>query len=149
MDLQAERGRHVDKTYLDWPFFEDAHRALERDVDAWAATRLSHAGHGSDVDAVCRALVRDLGHAGWLKCCVPAAYGGAREQIDSRSLCILRETLGRHDGLADFAFAMQGLGSGAISIAGTTARNGSCPRWPQVRRRLRLSERNQARTSRP
>ena len=107
-----------DKTYLDWPFFEDAHRALERDVDAWAAKRLSHPGHGNDVDAACRALVRDLGHAGWLKCCVPAAYGGAREQIDSRSLCILRETLGRHDGLADFAFAMQGLGSGAISIAG-------------------------------
>jgi len=107
-----------DKTYLDWPFFEDAHRALERDVDAWAAKRLSHPGHGSDVDAACRALVRDLGRAGWLKCCVPGAYGGAREQIDSRSLCILRETLGRHDGLADFAFAMQGLGSGAISIAG-------------------------------
>jgi acyl-CoA dehydrogenase len=107
-----------DKTYLDWPFFEDAHRTLERDVDAWAAKHLSHAGHGSDVDAACRTLVRDLGRAGWLKYCVPAAYGGAREQIDSRSLCILRETLGRHDGLADFAFAMQGLGSGAISIAG-------------------------------
>ena len=107
-----------DKTYLDWPFFEDAHRTLERDVDAWAAIHLSHAGHGSDVDAACRSLVRDLGRAGWLKYCVSAAFGGAREQIDSRSLCILRETLGRHDGLADFAFAMQGLGSGAISIAG-------------------------------
>ena len=107
-----------DKTYLEWPFFEDAHRTLERDVDAWAAKNVSHAGHGSDVDAACRALVRDLGRAGWLKYCVAAAYGGAREQIDSRSLCILRETLGRHDGLADFAFAMQGLGSGAISIAG-------------------------------
>ncbi len=107
-----------DKSYLDWPFFEDAHRTLERDVDAWAAKHLSRAGHGGDVDAACRALVGDLGPAGWLKYCVPAAYGGAREQIDSRSLCILRETLGRHDGLADFAFAMQGLGSGAISIAG-------------------------------
>jgi acyl-CoA dehydrogenase len=110
-----------DKSYLDWPFFEDAHRTLERDLDAWAAKHISHAGHGSDVDAACRTLVGNLGRAGWLKYCVPAAYGGAREQIDSRSLCILRETLGRHDGLADFAFAMQGLGSGAISIAGNDA----------------------------
>ena len=107
-----------DKSYLDWPFFEDAHRTLERDVDAWAEKHLSHAGHGSDVDAACCTLVGDLGRAGWLKYCVPEAYGGAREQIDPRSLCVLRETLGRHDGLADFAFAMQGLGSGAISIAG-------------------------------
>ena len=110
-----------DKSYLDWPFFEDAHRTLERDLDAWAAKHISHAGHGSDVDAACRTLVGNLGRAGWLKYCVPAAYGGAREQIDSRSLCIVRETLGRHDGLADFAFAMQGLGSGAISIAGNDA----------------------------
>src|SRR3990170_306705 len=107
-----------DKSYLDWPFFDDAHRALERDLEAWAAKHISHAGHGSDLDAACRGLVRDLGRAGWLKYCVPAAYGGACEQIDSRSLCLLRETLGRHDGLADFVFAMQGLGSGAISIAG-------------------------------
>lgn len=108
-----------DKTYLDWPFFEDAHRALERELESWASMHITHAGHGSDVDDACRTLVRDLGRGGWLKYCVPAAYGGAREQIDSRSLCILRETLGRHDGLADFAFAMQGLGSGAISIAGS------------------------------
>ena len=107
-----------DKSYLQWPFFEDAHRVLERELDAWATKHISHA-HGSDVDAACRALVRDLGRSGWLKYCVPAAYGGARDGIDSRSLCILRETLGRHDGLADFAFAMQGLGSGAISIAGS------------------------------
>lgn len=106
-----------DKSYLDWPFFDDAHRGLEREVDGWAAKNISH-GHGGDVDAACRSLVRELGRAGWLKYCVPAAHGGAREQIDSRSLCLLRETLGRHDGLADFSFAMQGLGSGAISIAG-------------------------------
>ena len=110
-----------DKSYLEWPFFDDAHRSLERDLDVWAAQHISHAGHGSDVDDACRTLVRDLGRAGWLKYCVPAAYGGAREQLDSRSLCILRETLGRHDGLADFAFAMQGLGSGAITIAGSEA----------------------------
>src|SRR3990170_5498983 len=107
-----------DKTYLDWPFFEDAHRTLERELESWASMHITHAGHGTDVDDACRTLVRDLGRGGWLKYCVPAAHGGAREQIDSRSLCILRETLGRHDGLADFAFAMQGLGSGAISIAG-------------------------------
>jgi len=111
----------ADKSYLDWPFFDDAHRTLERDLEAWSSRHIAHAGHGADTHAVCRALVRDLGGAGWLKYCVPAAYGGAGEHIDSRSLCLLRETLGRHDGLADFAFAMQGLGSGAISIAGSDA----------------------------
>jgi acyl-CoA dehydrogenase len=110
-----------DKTYLDWPFFDDAHRMLERDLEAWAAEHIAQTAHGADTDAACRGFVRDLGRAGWLKYCVPAAYGGAREQIDSRSLCLLRETLGRHDGLADFSFAMQGLGSGAISIAGNDA----------------------------
>ena len=108
-----------DKSYLDWPFFEDAHRTLERELEVWASKHIPP--HGADTDAACRTLVRDLGRGGWLKYCVPAAYGGAHEQIDSRSLCILRETLGRHDGLADFAFAMQGLGSGAISIAGNDA----------------------------
>src|SRR3990172_1399652 len=108
-----------DKSYLDWPFFDDAHRTLERELEQWAAKHI--AAHGTDTDAACRTLVRDLGRAGWLKYCVPAAYGGACEQIDSRSLCLLRETLGRHDGLADFVFAMQGLGSGAISIAGNDA----------------------------
>ena len=108
-----------DKSYLDWPFFEDAHRTLERELEVWASKHITP--HGADTDAACRTLVRDLGRGGWLKYCVPAAYGGAHEQIDSRSLCILRETLGRHDGLADFAFAMQGLGSGAISIAGNDA----------------------------
>ena len=110
-----------DKSYLDWPFFDDTHRTLERDLDTWASKNIAHAGHGADTDAACRALVSELGRDGWLKYCVPAAYGGACEHIDSRSLCILRETLGRHDGLADFSFAMQGLGSGAISIAGNDA----------------------------
>jgi acyl-CoA dehydrogenase len=110
-----------DKSYLDWPFFDEAHRTLERELEAWASKHIAPTGHGADTDALCRALVRDLGRAGWLKYCVPAAYGGALERIDSRSLCILRETLGRHDGLADFSFAMQGLGSGAISIAGNDA----------------------------
>ncbi|EON16524.1 acyl-CoA dehydrogenase [Cupriavidus sp. GA3-3] len=108
-----------DKTYLDLPLFDDAHRTLERELDAWCAQHL-HVDHG-DTDAACRALVRQLGEAGWLRYCVPAAHGGALPALDSRSLCLLRETLARHDGLADFAFAMQGLGSGAISLAGSDA----------------------------
>jgi len=108
-----------DKSYLSLPFFDDAHRALEQRLDAWAAASL--AVDHRDTDAACRALVRQLGAAGWLRYCVPAAYGGALDKLDSRSLCLLRETLARHDGLADFAFAMQGLGSGAISLAGSEA----------------------------
>jgi acyl-CoA dehydrogenase len=109
-----------DKTYIDLPFFDDAHRALERDLDAWCRTALAHVDH-TDTDAACRALVRQLGDAGWLRYCVPAAHGGALPALDSRALCLLRETLARHDGLADFAFAMQGLGSGAITLAGSDA----------------------------
>ena len=75
----------------------------------------------SDVDAVCRDLVRRLGAGGWLRYAVPAAYGGVFERLDSRSLCLIRETLARHAGLADFAFAMQGLGSGAITLHGSDA----------------------------
>ena len=108
-----------DKTYLDWPFFNAPQRALAADLDAWAAANVAHLKHGADVDALCRDLVARLGRGGWLRHCVPAVYGGAAERIDSRSLCIARETLARHEGLADFAFAMQGLGSGAISIAGS------------------------------
>ncbi|MCY0855800.1 acyl-CoA dehydrogenase family protein [Cupriavidus sp. D39] len=108
-----------DKSYLALPFFDDAHRELEQRLDAWATASL--AVDHSDTDAACRALVRQLGAAGWLRYCVPAAYGGALDTLDSRSLCLLRETLARHDGLADFAFAMQGLGSGAITLAGSDA----------------------------
>jgi len=108
-----------DKSYLDWPFFDVPQRRLAADLDAWAAANVAHLEHGSGVDALCRELVAKLGRDGWLRHCVPAAYGGASEGIDSRSLCVARETLARHQGLADFAFAMQGLGSGAISIAGS------------------------------
>jgi len=108
-----------DRTYLAWPFFDAPQRRLAADLDVWAAANVAHLDHGADVDALCRDLVARLGKDGWLRYCVPAAYGGAAEQIDSRSLCIARETLARHEGLADFAFAMQGLGSGAISIAGS------------------------------
>ena len=110
-----------DTTYLQWPFFEPRHAELAHTLDAWAAGHVAHQ-HGSDVDAMCRSLVRSLGQAGWLQHAVGGtAYGGAREAIDTRAICLIRETLARHNGLADFAFAMQGLGSGAISLAGSHA----------------------------
>lgn len=109
-----------DLTYLDTPFFEARHRALEHEADAWAVTALADIDH-EDADAACRSLVRALGEAGWLRYSVPAAWGGALDVLESRSICLLRETFARHDGLADFAFAMQGLGSGVIALAGSDA----------------------------
>lgn len=106
--------------HLDLPFFDDAHRDLARALDAWAGVACARVDH-ADTDAACRALVAALGEAGVLRHCVPAAFGGAREALDSRALVVCRETLARHDGLADFAFAMQGLGSGPITLAGSTA----------------------------
>ena len=111
----------ADKSYLGWPFFEQRHAALERELDAWAAAHVRDA-HGTDTDAQCRELVRALGDAGWLRHAVGGtAYGGALDTIDTRAICLIRETLARHNGLADFAFAMQGLGSGAISLFGSDA----------------------------
>ena len=104
--------------HLDLPFFDDAHRALASELDVWSAAHLAHVDH-HDTDRACRALVAALGEGGFLRHCVPAAYGGARQAIDSRALVVCRETLARHDGLADFAFAMQGLGSGPVSLAGS------------------------------
>ncbi|WKB53351.1 acyl-CoA dehydrogenase family protein [Eleftheria terrae] len=107
--------------YLDWPFFDEGHRRLAAELADWADTQLP-AAHGPDVDAECRALVRLLGRAGWLAHVVAGReYGGAADRIDTRTLCLLREALARHSGLADFALAMQGLGSGAISLCGTPA----------------------------
>lgn len=115
--------------HLDWPFFEDRHRELSASVTAWLAERAPDSpGAGTTVstdataaDAACRDWVRQLGAAGYLRYCVPAAWGGALETVESRSLCVLREALAAHDALADFAFAMQGLGSGAITLGGTDA----------------------------
>lgn len=106
--------------HLALPFFDDTHRALAAEVDAWAASHLTDLDH-HDTDAACRALVRALGSAGLLRHCVPKAHGGASEALDSRALVVCRETLARHDGLADFAFAMQGLGSGPVTLAGSEA----------------------------
>ena len=112
----------ADLTFLDWPFFEPRHKRLALDLDEWARSELppivGTGGAHDDVDATCRALVTALGRGGWLRYCVPAAYGGAFDDLDVRALCLVRETLARHSGLADFAFAMQGLGSGAISLFG-------------------------------
>ena len=105
--------------HLDWPFFEPRHRAFAQALDGWALAHVRDL-HGHDVDAQCRQLVQQLGSGGWLQHAVAGtAYGGAADVIDTRMLCLARETLARHNGLADFAFAMQGLGSGAISLAGT------------------------------
>ena len=107
-----------DSTYLSWPFLTDAHRALQRDLSAWRDRDLP-LEPDDDPAAACRAYVRRLGSAGWLKYTVPRAYGGALDTLDVRSLCVIRETLGYASGLAEFAFAMQGLGSGAISLFGS------------------------------
>ena len=108
----------ADKTFLSWPFFEDRHRELASLLDAWAEQTLANIDH-SDTDQACRDIVAALGAAGWLENAAVDPDGDA--PLDVRTLCLIRETLARHDGLADFAFAMQGLGTGAISLFGTDA----------------------------
>ena len=109
-----------DRSFLTWPFFDDGHRALADALDRWAGSALGGlVEREDDVDETSRALVARLAEGGWLRYAVPAAYGGARAGLDARCLCLIRETLARHGGLADFAFAMQGLGSGAISLFAT------------------------------
>ena len=109
-----------DKTFLSWPFFDERHRALAAGIESWCAGNLSSAlgadgGHG-DLNAACRDLVRQLGSDGWLAHTAPDP--GTTAPLDVRALCLMRETLARHDALADFAFAMQGLGAGPISLFG-------------------------------
>ncbi|HEX8243369.1 MAG TPA: acyl-CoA dehydrogenase family protein [Longimicrobium sp.] len=110
-----------DRTFLRWPFFDDAHREMAARLTEWAAREVAPLAHPADggVDDACRALVRRLAEGGWLRYAVPAPYGGALERLDVRSLCLARETLAYASGLADFAFAMQGLGSGPISLFGS------------------------------
>ncbi|RDI94915.1 acyl-CoA dehydrogenase [Meiothermus sp. QL-1] len=107
--------------HLEWPFFEPHHQELALAVEAWARQHLRHLPEAS-LDEQCRWLVGALGEAGWTRYAVGGLqYGGAHEQIDTRALCLIRETLAYHQGLADFAFALQGLGSGAISLYGSEA----------------------------
>lgn len=110
----------ADTTFLDWPFFDDRHRLLHEGLWNWSRENLA-GSHAADVEQTCRDLVVRLGDAGWLGLCVPAAYGGANPGLDVRALCLARETLAYHNGLADFSFAMQGLGSGAITLFGGKA----------------------------
>ncbi|WP_414901696.1 acyl-CoA dehydrogenase family protein [Sphingomonas flavalba] len=110
----------ADQSFIDWPFFAAHNRDHFAALKAWCGANDAalHAETG-DVDADCRRLVRLLGDAGWLRHAVPAAYGGASETLDVRNLCLTRQSLAYHAGLADFAFAMQGLGTGAISLFGS------------------------------
>lgn len=109
----------ADKTFLTWPFFEDHHRKLAADLDVWAAREIAPLGHHCNVDDQCREILKRLAAGGWLQYCVSAAFGGRHSDLDVRSLCIIRETLARYSGLADFVFAMQGLGSGPITLFGS------------------------------
>jgi alkylation response protein AidB-like acyl-CoA dehydrogenase len=101
--------------HYDWPFLEERHATLAREADAWAAANLGGA-HGEDTDALCRRLVQALGAAGYLRYCAPGT-----DHFDVRAIALLREVFAYHSGLADFAFVMQGLGSGPIALAGSGA----------------------------
>ena len=106
----------ADRSFLDWPFFEDRHRAFAAELEAWAGATDAVGLHGDrDLDGDCRAILKALAEGGWLRNAVPDAGG----RLDVRTLCLTRETLARRSGLADFVFAMQGLGSGPISLFGT------------------------------
>ena len=107
----------ADRTFLDWPFFEDRHRAFAADLEAWTEANAATVNlHGDDdLDGDCRRILKALADGGWLKNAVPDANG----RLDVRTLCLTRETLARRSGLADFVFAMQGLGTGPISLFGS------------------------------
>ena len=108
-----------DTSFLRWPFFEATHRDFASRLDEWAQRSLGDVDH-DDVDAACRQCVERLGEGGWLEH-TAVDPADAADRLDVRTLCLARETLARHDGLADFAFAMQGLGSGALSLFGSAA----------------------------
>ena len=113
----------ADSTFLDWPFLNDRHRQLAADLDAWCRSELvdliEGAGFHDDIDTACRRVLEALAEAGFLRYAVPASWGGIHENLDVRSLCIVRMTLAYYSGIADFVFAMQGLGSGTISLFGS------------------------------
>ncbi len=116
-----------DRTFLSWPFFDESHRRLGGELDAWIPGEIAPLAEAHrDVDATCRELVRRLAAGGWLRYAIPAAQGGVHERLEVRSLCLIRELLAHASGLADFAFAMQGLGAGPISLFGS---EGQRARW--------------------
>ena len=123
---------HRPDEHLNWPFFGAEHCTLAASVGAWASAHLAGGAHPTDrsgVDARCRELVTELGRAGLTRYCVRGADGGALAELDARAICLVRETLARFDGLADFAFAMQGLGSGPLTLGAPEAlRNRYLPR---------------------
>jgi acyl-CoA dehydrogenase len=110
-----------DAGYLTWPFFDDAHRRLAESADEWADEHLRSVESvtAETVHGACRRFVAAFGQSGWLRYCVPQAFGGAAERVDTRSICLIREAFARRDALAEFAFAMQGLGSHPISMHGS------------------------------
>ena len=119
----------ADASFLSWPFFDESHRSFAARLEAWTRTVLpavcpDDEAHGPAMDETARRLVRELGRAGFLAACIPAAYGGRAKDFDVRGLCLARETLARHAGLADFSFAMQGLGSAAITLFGDDRQRG-------------------------
>jgi acyl-CoA dehydrogenase len=113
-----------DASYLDWPFFDERHRTFAPNLAGWARRELApivehHRDDPASVDETFRAAVRRLGAGGWLRHVVPQPFGDAPQRLDVRSLCLARDTLGQLSGIADFAFGMQGLGSGPISQFGS------------------------------
>ncbi len=112
-----------DEIYLNWPFFEDNHRQLASEVNAWATENLASlvADEHENLDQICIDIVRALGKSGITQYAVPVSAGGKTQKLDVRSLCLIRETLAYHHALADFVFSMQGLGSGPISLLGAPA----------------------------
>lgn len=110
-----------DTSFLSWPFFDEHHRELATNLSRWAKATLPALVDHHDVDGSCKRLVKAMGEAGWLRAAVPASHGGLYPTFDVRALCLIRETLAYENGLADFAFAMQGLGTGPISLFGSEA----------------------------
>ena len=109
---------------MEWPFFDDSHREFAEKLRDWAIKEIQplenkEPNGNEELDHLCREFVKKLGIGGWLQYCIPSSHGGALESFDVRTLALTREILGYYSGLADFSFAMQGLGSGAITLFGS------------------------------
>jgi acyl-CoA dehydrogenase len=112
----------ADRSFLAWPFFDDSHRAIAAELESWTEREIAPHEHDEhDIDGLTKRFVARLGEGRWLRHAVPSPYGGLHAKLDVRSLCLIRETLARTSGLADFAFAMQGLGSASIALYGSEA----------------------------